>query len=49
MIENKKASIILVLNVLKEYSDDDHFLTHQNIIDKIYELYNEEKTGGILP
>ena len=42
MIENKKASIILVLNVLKEYSDDDHFLTHQNIIDKIQELYNIE-------
>ena len=37
MIQNKKASIILILKVLEEYSDEDHFLTHQEIIDKIYE------------
>lgn len=42
MIENKKASILLVLKVLEEYSDENHYLTHQNIIDKINELYSIE-------
>ena len=42
MIENKKASILLVLKVLEEYSDENHYLTHQNIIDKIYENYGIE-------
>lgn len=42
MIENKKASIILILKVLQEYSDEDHFLTQQEIIDKIYDLYGIE-------
>ncbi len=42
MIENKKASIILILKVLEEYSDEDHFLTQQDIIDKVYELYGIE-------
>lgn len=42
MIENKKASILLILNVLKEYSDEDHCLTQQDIIDKVYELYGIE-------
>lgn len=39
MIKNKKASILLILKVLEEYSDEDHFLTQQDIIDKVYELY----------
>lgn len=39
MIENKKASIILVLKVLEEYSDENHYLTQQEIIDKIDQLY----------
>ena len=42
MKENKKASIILILKVLEEYSDEEHYLTHQDIIDKIYELYDIE-------
>ena len=42
MIENKKTSIILILKVLEEYSDEDHYLTQQNIIDKIHELYGIE-------
>ena len=42
MIENKKSSILLVLKVLEEYSDENHYLTHQQIIDKIYELYGIE-------
>lgn len=39
MIENKKTSILLVLKILEEYSDKDHYLTQQEIIDKIYERY----------
>lgn len=42
MVENKKASILLVLKVLQEFSDENHYLTHQNIIDKINELYGIE-------
>lgn len=42
MIENKKASILLVLKVLEKYSDEDHFLTQQDIIKKIYELFDIE-------
>ena len=42
MIENKKASILLVLKVLEEYSDEDHFLTQQDIINKVDELYGIE-------
>ena len=39
---NKKASILLILKVLEEYSDENHFLTQQNIIDKVDELYGLE-------
>ena len=42
MIENKKPSIILVLKVLEEYSDEDHFLTQQNIIELIKGHYGIE-------
>ena len=42
MIGNKKASILLVVRVLEKYSDEDHFLTQQDIINKIYELYGVE-------
>lgn len=42
MIENKKASILLILKVLEEYSDEDHFLTQQDIINKIEEIYGIE-------
>ena len=42
MIVSKKASILLILKVLEEYSDENHYLTHQNIIDKIEELYDIE-------
>lgn len=42
MIENKKASILLILKVLQEYSDEDHFLTQQDIIDKVDEIYGIE-------
>lgn len=39
MTPNKKSSIILVLKVLEKYSDEEHFLTHQDIIDRIYDDY----------
>ena len=39
MIDGKKSSIMLVLKVLEEYSDEDHFLTQQMIIDKIESNY----------
>ena len=42
MIENKKASILLILKTLEEYSDEDHFLTQQEIIDKIDANYGIE-------
>ena len=42
MIQNKKSSIILVLKVLEEYSDSNHFLTQKEIIDKIDEIYGIE-------
>ena len=42
MVENKKASILLILKVLEEYSDENHFLTQQDIIDKVDELYGIE-------
>lgn len=39
MIPNKKSSILLVLKILEEYTDEDHYLTQQEIIDKISFLY----------
>lgn len=39
MIENKKASIILILKILEKYSDENHFLTQQQIIDLVYSKY----------
>lgn len=42
MIPNKKSSILLVLKVLEEYSDEEHYLTQQEILDKIYQDYDIE-------
>lgn len=42
MISNKKSSIILVLRVLEEYSDEDHYLTQKEILEKIKEIYGIE-------
>lgn len=42
MIENKKSLILLVLKTLEEYSDEDHFLTQQEIADRIYRDYGIE-------
>ena len=40
-IDGKKGSLILVLKVLEEYSDNNHYLTQQDIIDKIYETHKK--------
>lgn len=48
-IDGKKGSLILILKTLEEYSDSNHYLTQQDIIDKIYTNYNlelERKTIG---
>ena len=37
---NKKSTILLVQKVLSDYSDKSHYLTHQEIIDKVIEDYN---------
>ena len=42
MIDNKKSTILLILKVLEEYSDEDHYLTQQDIIDKISDAYRIE-------
>ena len=42
MIPNKKSSILLILKVLQEYTDEEHYLTQQEIADKIYQLYDIE-------
>lgn len=42
MISNKKSSILLVLKILEEYSDQNHYLTQKEIADKIYSLYGLE-------
>lgn len=46
---SKKALPILLLNILKEYSDENHFLTQQEISDLLYKEYDleiERKTIG---
>ena len=42
MIANKKSSILLVLKVLEEYTDEKHYLTQPQIVTKIEELYGIE-------
>lgn len=39
MIQNKKGSILLVLKILEEYTDDNHYLTQPQIATKISQLY----------
>jgi predicted DNA-binding transcriptional regulator YafY len=42
MLDNKKTSILCILNTLKEYSDENHPLLIQDIIDKINQNYGIE-------
>lgn len=39
-MESKKSSIILIQKVLEEYSDENHFLTQQEIIDLVKKEFN---------
>ena len=39
---DKKMSIFYILDILKEYSDDQHLLTQKEINDKIYSIYDIE-------
>ncbi len=39
---NKKLSILYILEVLKQYSDENHLLTQKDIIDRIYSDYGME-------
>ena len=42
MIPNKKSSILLILKVLEEYTDENHYLTQKEIVDKVNQLYGIE-------
>lgn len=49
MENGKKASILLILKVLQEYSDEDHYLTYEDISNKIKDVYKmkiERKSIG---
>lgn len=38
--EPKKLALIRILQILKDYTDCDHPLTHEEIVSKLYSLYN---------
>lgn len=42
MISNKKSLMLLVLKILEEYTDEEHYLTQQEIIRLIEEQYGLE-------
>ena len=42
MIPNKKSLMLLVLKILEEYSDEEHYLTQQEIINLIEDQYGLE-------
>ena len=49
MIPNKKSSILLILKVLQEYTDEEHYLTQSQIAEKISHDYGidiERKSVG---
>ena len=37
---NKKLSIIYTLEILKEFSDENHLLTQKDIAERIKQIYN---------
>ena len=39
---NKKLSILYVLRILEKYSDENHLLTQEDIVQKIYSVYGME-------
>ena len=42
LASNKKLSIIYILDILREYSDENHLLTQAQIADKLYSIYGLE-------
>mgnify|MGYP003289585497 CR=1 FL=1 len=42
MSENKKSSYLYILKILEEFSDENHPLTHKEIIDLVYQEYGLE-------
>lgn len=42
MLPNKKSSILLVLKILEEYTDENHYLTQIEIVNKIKAIYDIE-------
>lgn len=43
MIHKNKSALIVTLKILQEYSDDNHHLTQNQIIDLLYEKYSLER------
>ena len=39
MINDKKIAMLYILDILKEYTDQDHPLTQQDIINKLHNIY----------
>ena len=39
MINDKKIAMLYILDILKEYSDQEHPLTQQDIINKLHNIY----------
>lgn len=48
MIQNKKSSILLILKVLEEYTDENHYLTQKEIVEKVNQLYDIEIEKKVL-
>lgn len=42
MVSEKKGSILYILEILRQYSDENHPLTYEDIINKLYNLYGIE-------
>ena len=39
MLHDKKMAMFYILDILKEYSDENHLITQQDIIDKLHNIY----------
>ena len=42
MIGDKKSSVLYVLDILKQYTDKEHSLTYNAIVEKLHSLYGIE-------
>lgn len=41
-MSNKKMAMLYIIEILQEYSDENHLLTQQDIIEKLYNIYHVE-------